>query len=350
MGMKLVLFMWLSLFVLACNDLDGDEAQEILPIPQFTSYFTGNPTDKQALPKGGICLMGGAREDDNAMRWFLKQADGGDILVLRTSGSNGYNDYLYSELQVNVNSVESIVVKNKDASFDFRIHDKINKAEAIWFAGGNQWDYINFWQDTPIDSLINIGITKRNIVIGGTSAGMAILGEFVFNAKNGTITSSEALENPYHQRIAIDSTKFILTKYLTSVITDTHYSDRQRKGRHVTFMARIIKDWNINIRGIAADEYTAICFDSEGKAKVYGNNSSQDHNAYFIKAINGSPEICESNKPLTWSRDSTALQVYELKGTLNGTNYFNMNNWKSGSGGTWNYWFIINGKFHEKPI
>ena len=59
--------------------------------------------------------MGGAREDDNAMRWFLKQADGGDILVLRTSGSNGYNDYLYSELQVNVNSVESIVVKNKNA-------------------------------------------------------------------------------------------------------------------------------------------------------------------------------------------------------------------------------------------
>ena len=224
MGMKFILFIWLSLFGLACNDLDDDQAQEILPIPQFTSYFTGNANDKQALPKGGICLMGGAREDDNAMRWFLKQADGGDILVLRTSGSNGYNDYLYSELQVNVNSVESIVVKNKDASFDFRIHDKINKAEAIWFAGGNQWDYINYWQDTPIDSLINIGITKRNIVIGGTSAGMAILGEFVFNAKNGTITSSEALENPYHQRIAIDSTKFIRTKYLTSVITDTPVS------------------------------------------------------------------------------------------------------------------------------
>jgi len=48
--------------------------------------------------------------------------------------------------------------------------------------------------------------------------------------------------------------------------------------------------------------------------------------------------------------NSTALQVYELKGTLNGTNYFNINNWKSGSGGTWNYWFIINGQFHEKPI
>ena len=49
MGMKFILFIWLSLFVLACNDLDDDQAQEILPIPQFTSYFTGNATDKQAL-------------------------------------------------------------------------------------------------------------------------------------------------------------------------------------------------------------------------------------------------------------------------------------------------------------
>ena len=44
--------------------------------------------------------MGGSRENDNAMRWFLKQADGGDILVLRASGSNGYNDYMLSLIHI----------------------------------------------------------------------------------------------------------------------------------------------------------------------------------------------------------------------------------------------------------
>ena len=37
--------------------------------------------------------MGGASENDAAMAWFLERAGGGDVLVLRASGSDGYNDY-----------------------------------------------------------------------------------------------------------------------------------------------------------------------------------------------------------------------------------------------------------------
>lgn len=42
--------------------------------------------------------MGGATEHDKAMRWFLREANEGDIVVLRASGIDGYNDYFYSEL------------------------------------------------------------------------------------------------------------------------------------------------------------------------------------------------------------------------------------------------------------
>lgn len=79
--------------------------------------------------------MGGATEDDNAMKWFLQRANGGDVLVLRTTGSNGYNSYLYSSLGINVNSVETIVCNNASASNDAYVLQKINQAEAIWFAG-----------------------------------------------------------------------------------------------------------------------------------------------------------------------------------------------------------------------
>ena len=54
--------------------------------------------------------MGGATENDNAMTWFLQQANGGDVLVLRASGSDGYNNYMYSGLGVSVNSVEKIML------------------------------------------------------------------------------------------------------------------------------------------------------------------------------------------------------------------------------------------------
>jgi hypothetical protein len=66
----------------------------------YTSYLTGPGSDTLTQPFGGVCLMGGATEDDNAMKWFLQSANGGDVLVLRASGSNGYNNYLYSQLGI----------------------------------------------------------------------------------------------------------------------------------------------------------------------------------------------------------------------------------------------------------
>ena len=110
------IFLIFSLWIFSCEN----QVVEYEPNfqPQYNSFFTGNKDDKIGLPKGGICLMGGSRENDNAMRWFLNQADGGDILVLRASGSNGYNDYMYSDLGVDINSVESIIVNNRYASID----------------------------------------------------------------------------------------------------------------------------------------------------------------------------------------------------------------------------------------
>ena len=201
----------------------------------YTTYFTGNTTDLVTNPNGGICLMGGATEDDNAMKWFLERANGGDILVLRATGSNGYNSYLYTGLGINVNSVETIVCNNTAASSDPYVLQKIQQAEAIWFAGGDQWTYITYWRNTPLEQAINDAINQRNIVIGGTSAGMAIQGKYYFSAQNGTVTSSAALSNPYNNQMTVDSIHFIENSYLNNVITDTHFDNPDRKGRLITF-------------------------------------------------------------------------------------------------------------------
>ena len=103
------------------------------------------------------------------MKWFLQRCNGGDVLVLRASGSNGYNAYMYSQLGVDINSVETIVCNSPDASFDPYVHQQINQAEGIWFAGGDQWDYVSYGRNTPVDSLINLAITERNIVIASNA-------------------------------------------------------------------------------------------------------------------------------------------------------------------------------------
>jgi cyanophycinase-like exopeptidase len=313
----------------------------------YTSYFTGNPNDIQTNPEGGICLMGGASEHDEAMKWFLQRADGGDILVLRASGSDGYNDYLYSQLGITVNSVETIVCNSPAASNDPYVQERVAQAEAIWFAGGDQWNYVSFWRNSPIDSLINLGIPQRNIVLGGTSAGMAIQGAAYFSAENGTVTSTVALANPYGASVTPVITPFIQHAILSDVITDTHYDNPDRRGRHVAFIARLLTDHGWWAKGIACDEYTAVCIDENGLARVYGDYPNYDEDAYFIQANceldNWSPENCIAGVPLNWDRGGQALVVYRVKGTNGGSNTFDLSTWQTGTGGAWEYWSVSNG-------
>lgn len=324
----------------------------LLNAQNFNSYFTGNPIDSLTLGKKGICLMGGATEHDNAMKWFLERANGGDVLVLRASGADGYNDYMFTDLGVNINSVETIVFNDISALSEVYIHNKIKTAEAIWFAGGDQWDYISFWRNTVIDSLINEGIENRNIAIGGTSAGMAIQGEYYFTAENGTISSTSALSNPFHTNITLSNIPFIENQFLINTITDTHFDNPDRKGRLITFLARIITDFNVDVKAIACDEYTAVCIDENGIAKSFGDYPNYDEDIYFIQSnchiSNNKPEICNQQNPLTWNLDSEALLVYNIKGTNSGSNSFDLNNWKSASGGEWKYWSVSSGILSEQ--
>ncbi|MGB0248272.1 MAG: Type 1 glutamine amidotransferase-like domain-containing protein, partial [Flavobacteriales bacterium] len=188
----------------------------------YALYNTGATEDGDFQASGGVCLMGGASENDEAMAWFLERAGGGDILVLRASGSDGYNDYLYSDLGVNVNRVTTVVCQGISASSNATVLGLIEGAEGIWFAGGDQSDYHNLWQGTPLNDAINEALTERNIVIGGTSAGMAILGGLRFTAANGTVYSEEALEDPYNAYMTLDNTPFIEVPVLANTFTDTH--------------------------------------------------------------------------------------------------------------------------------
>ena len=281
------------------------------------------------------------------MKWFLKKANGGDVLVLRASGSDGYNDYMYSKLGISINSVETIVFNDASASKDEYIHNKIQKAEAIWIAGGNQWNYISYWRNTKINSLINKGIKDRNIAIGGTSAGMAIMGGFYFSAQYGTVTSSTALSNPYDKTVTVDSTRFLNNNILSNTITDTHYDNRNRKGRHTTFLARILVDYGIKAKGIACDETISVCIQNNGQAIVYGDYPKSENKAYFIQT-NGTfndllPKTCAENSLLDWNIGAETLKVYAVYGTMDGVNTFNLTDWKTGHGGLWEQWHIDNG-------
>ena len=322
----------------------------ILLIAQnYTSYFTGSLVNAVTEPLGGVCLMGGATEDNNAMRWFLQRANGGDVLVIRASGADGYNAYFYNDLGVAINSVETLVFNNVQAASDPYVLERINRAEAIWIAGGDQNNYVIFWRGTPLAAAINQRIANDQLVIGGTSAGMAILGGVYFSASNGTVTSAQALANPYDSRVTISNIPFLRVPFLAKVITDTHYDNPDRRGRQIAFLARATTDYGGKYFGLACDEYTAVCIDNNGLANVYGTYPDYDDNAYFITSncglANSSPEQCVGGQPLSWNHGGQALKVYTVKGTPTGIYSFDLSTWENGTGGEWQDWSVVAGSF-----
>jgi cyanophycinase-like exopeptidase len=316
----------------------------------YTSFFTGDTTDVQTTTQGVVCLMGGRSENDDAMKWWLQRAGGGDVVVLRTTGGNGYNNYLYSELGIPVNSVETLVLPNRAAAQDPYVAQQVRNAEAIWIAGGDQSTYLNNWRGTPLhDALVHVAQIKK-IPIGGTSAGMAVLGQYYYGAFGSSATSATVLANPMHPSVTLGGRDFLNLDYLWNTITDTHFDNPDRKGRLVTFMARLAVDSGIRPLAIACDEYTAVCIDTNGLARVFGEFPAYDDNAYFLQAnciAPWLPDTLSNGQPLVWNRNGAALKVYQVKGTLNGSHAFDLTDWKSGSGGNWHNWHVTGSQLIE---
>jgi cyanophycinase-like exopeptidase len=309
----------------------------------YTLYHVGSQSDTSVTNAQGICLMGGAAENDSASHWFLQQASGGDVVVLRTSGGDAYNSYFYQGFPTRPNSVSTLVLHNASAPYDSSLLSLVKKADLIWLAGGDQWFYLSEWGETPLDSLIRDKWSKGSISIGGTSAGMAVLGAIRFDAKNGTISSDTALSRPFHPALSLDSSRFFGIQSLDRVITDTHYDNPDRRGRHLSFIARALRQNGAPIYGIACDEYTAVCIDSSGMARVFGSYPSFDDYAYFIQTNcekkHPLPELMTSNQSLTWLADSAALTVYKAPGDSLGSAWFNIKDWQSAQGGQWQHWW-----------
>jgi len=283
---------------------------------QYEYYVVGNANNVTTPTEAGSLLMGGGTDVDAAFQWMINKSGGGDFVVIRASGTDAYNPYIYSLGAVD--SVETIIITSRTGASDPFVLDKINNAEALFIAGGDQANYVDYWKGTPVEDAIH-NLIARNVPVGGTSAGLAILSEFVFSAANGTVDSPTAMGNPYGRRITLER-DFLVVPHLNGLITDSHFVTRDRMGRLATFLARIVTDgWAAQARGLGIDEETAVVVEADGSASILGNGA-----AYFLQTP-GTPEVCLPRTNLVYRN----ISVYRISGSAT----FNFATW-TGNGGT----------------
>ncbi|NKC18323.1 cyanophycinase [Pseudoalteromonas sp. S4498] len=233
------------------------------------TYLAGNSLDTcntLTANNGATLLMGGGADVDNAFSQRVAPhiGSGADVVVLRTSGTDAYNDYLLGLMAAD--SVETLIIDSVSKANDPYVDWAIRSAEFVWFAGGDQSDYLNKWQGTSVQSAVQHVFDKGGVV-GGTSAGMALLAYSIYDPDGvlGAI-SSEVVTDFCHETLNFSS-RFVSIPMLDNVLTDTHFAERDRMGRAAVSLTRHSSDYF----NIAASEATSIFINSDGEGIVDGS-------------------------------------------------------------------------------
>jgi cyanophycinase-like exopeptidase len=241
----------------------------------FDYFVAGDPAQPRAAhTEYGLALMGGGGAVDAAYRFIASHAGGGHIVILRAVADNSFDpgDGDYGESFVGKwgpsVSAETIVFHTRKAAFDARVIASLRNADGIFLAGGDQGNYIRYWKGSPVEQALNAH-ARANRPIGGSSAGLAILGHFSYTSLDGgSMESKIALADPYDAGVTLED-DFLHLRWLESVFTDTHFSTRCRLGRLIVFVARVNQAHPADKAfGLGVDEKSALLVDAAGIGRL----------------------------------------------------------------------------------
>ena len=265
----------------------------------LVKYWTGNSDDVRPIVLKGpvLVLAGGGGDVTSAMQAAIDRVRGCtgtcdaklDVVVIRASGSDGYNPYF---MEMNgVDSVLSLVITDRESAMNPEVVQAVKEAEFIFFAGGDQCNYIKWIKGTPVADAVK-AVYKRGGAVGGSSAGLAIQGEIVYDAcPNQSAQSKDVLLDPYSVDVSI-SRDFFEWPGMRGVITDTHFQQRDRLGRLLVFLSRAYRGKPLT--GLGISEGTVALVDRKGAGIVMGKGP-----VHLIVA-DSAPQTVQQGKPLDY--------------------------------------------------
>ncbi len=222
---------------------------------------------------GYICAEGGGglakgHWADGVFHWMIEH--GGDRRVI-VIGYHADPDKTVERvfIKAGATAVDHLVIADRATADSAETGNALIAADIIWIRGGDQSKYVKQWRGTRTEAAIR-AVYARGGVIGGTSAGAAVLGEVIYDAFNGSLTSTEALSNAYHPIVTLTSDFLQLTP---GVLFDTHFTERGRLGRLAVMLARRHADAQQDLIGAGLDYRTALCVYPDLTAEVRGEGS-----------------------------------------------------------------------------
>jgi cyanophycinase len=242
----------------------------------------------------GLLLVGGGDWDEAAMRWFAEKAGHGHVVLISASGGDESGKEMYRIGRLA--SVQTIEFHDRSAAYDPHVIALLRNADGIFIAGGDQANYVRYWKGTPVARLIDRHV-RSGKPLGGTSAGLAILGSSGYGAMDGgSIDSPAALLNPAGPAVTMVD-NFLHLRLLRHVVTDTHFGARQRLGRLIAFVARVRAGGDPQAVGLGIDEGSALAVEASGRGHLF----TRTHGYAWVVDPQGRTSIAVG-KPLDYAK------------------------------------------------
>ena len=219
------------------------------------------PPEKPAapiVPHGALVIVGGGGVPDDITQKFIELAGGPDslIVVLPTANPEPLSPRLREGaflVKAGAKNVKILPARRLDDVESPEFLDTLKEASGIWFGGGRQWRFVDAYEGTKaIDAFHDV--LRRGGVIGGSSAGATIQGDYL--VRGSPLGNEEMMAAGYERGFA----------FLPGTTIDQHFSQRKRFADMTSVMAA-----HPQLLGIGLDEATAIVVQGH-IAEIVGQN------------------------------------------------------------------------------
>ena len=220
--------------------------------------------------RGTLVIVGGGGTDGTGIvEKFIELAGGPDkkFVIVPTAGGNRRSDgtlqdykeeeVLQSWVRRGIKNVRMLHTADPKVADTEAFASDLRDANAVWFNGGRQWNIVDSYANTLTYREFH-HVLERGGVIGGSSAGATIQGEYLVRGDTSGADVMMTAE-PKHQEAF---------KFLRNVAIDQHINTRLRWDHLIPVIQKFPK-----MLGIGLSEGTAIVvrrdtFEVMGKWKV----------------------------------------------------------------------------------
>jgi cyanophycinase len=187
---------------------------------------------KQKGPRGTLVIVGGGLMPDTVRDRFLELGGGpkARLVVIPTASRRvdagiekvaSYSYWMPLEKESKVSSVSFLHTRNREEADDPKFVKPLLDASAVWFPGGDQILLTDAYKGTAVERAVR-AVLDRGGVVGGTSAGAAVMSEIMIRSGNpvaevgagfGFVGSNLILDQHFHERNRLPRLLGVLAKH-----------------------------------------------------------------------------------------------------------------------------------------